>query len=57
MLEHYAALRRAGVDVDVIDEEQSLEPYKIVATPMMYLVKPGVLKSWKNSCPAAACCS
>ena len=42
VLEHYAALRRAGVDVDVIDEEQSLEPYKIVAAPMMYLVKPGV---------------
>lgn len=37
----YRALRRRGLNVDVIDQDQSLEGYKIVAVPMMYLFKPG----------------
>ena len=37
--EHYRALRRYGVNVDVIDEEQSLEGYRLIAAPMLYLVK------------------
>lgn len=40
--EHYLALRRLGVNVDIIDEEQSLDDYKLVIAPMMYMVKDGV---------------
>ncbi len=40
--EHYAALRRLGADVDVIDMEQDFTPYKLIVAPMLYMVKPGV---------------
>ena len=42
VMEHYAALRRLGADVDVIDMEQDFTPYKLVVAPMMYMIKPGV---------------
>lgn len=42
MLEHYRALARHGIDVDVIDEHASLEGYKLVVAPMLYMVKPGL---------------
>jgi len=41
VLEHYRALKRRGVDVDVIDETRSLEGYRVVAAPMLYLLRPG----------------
>ncbi|MDR1570815.1 MAG: beta-galactosidase [Oscillospiraceae bacterium] len=41
-LEHYAALRRLGVDVDIIDSERDFSPYAVIAAPMLYMVKPGV---------------
>jgi len=40
--EHYAALRRLGADVDVIDMEQDFTPYKLIVAPMLYMLKPGV---------------
>lgn len=40
--EHYTALRRFGVNVDIIDEEQPFESYSLIAAPMLYLLKPGV---------------
>ena len=41
VLEHYAALRRLGVDVDVIDETCDLTPYALVDAPMLYMLRPG----------------
>jgi len=40
--EHYAAIRRLGADVDVIDMEQDFTPYKLIVAPMLYMIKPGV---------------
>ena len=40
--EHYAAIKRYGVDVDVIDMEQDFAPYRLIVAPMLYMVKPGV---------------
>ncbi len=40
--EHYRALKKLGADVDVIDMEQDFTPYKLIAAPMLYMVKPGV---------------
>lgn len=37
----YSAFRRHGLNVDVIDMEQSLEGYKIVAAPMLYMFRAG----------------
>ncbi len=37
----YRAFRRLGLDVDVISQDHSLDGYKIVAAPMMYLFKEG----------------
>lgn len=42
VLEHYKALVRQGIDVDVIDMEQSFEGYRLIVAPMLYMVKPGV---------------
>lgn len=42
VLEHYRALKRLGLDVDVIDSEQDFTPYRLIAAPMLYMVKPGV---------------
>jgi beta-galactosidase len=39
--DHYQAFWTRGIAVDVIDEDQPLEGYRLVATPMAYLVKPG----------------
>lgn len=35
----YYAFRKLGLDVDVIDMEQDLEPYTIVAIPMLYMFR------------------
>lgn len=37
----YSAFRRLGLDVDVIDMEQELEGYQIVAAPMLYMFRAG----------------
>lgn len=37
----YRALRRYGLDVDIVDMEQSIEEYQIVAAPMVYLFRCG----------------
>lgn len=38
---NYDAFRRIGLNVDLIDMEQSIEEYKIVAAPMVYLFRAG----------------
>lgn len=40
----YYAFRKLGLDVDVIDMEQDLEPYAIVAIPMLYMFRAGFEK-------------
>ena len=42
--EHYGALRRHGINVDLLEEGQTLEEYKLVAAPMLYLLKEGMAK-------------
>lgn len=37
----YSAFRKLGLDVDVIDMEQELEGYEIVAAPMLYMFRAG----------------
>lgn len=37
----YRALRRLGLNVDMIDQMQPLDDYRIVAIPMLYLFKEG----------------
>ena len=37
----YFAFRKSGFDVDVIDMEQSLDGYNIVAIPMLYMFRDG----------------
>lgn len=38
----YHAFRRAGLNVDVIDETHDLSSYKVVAAPMLYMFRDGV---------------
>lgn len=40
-LKSYSAFRNLGLDVDMIDMEQSLEDYRIVAAPMVYMFRAG----------------
>ncbi len=41
MEKSYRALRKLGLNVDVIDMSKTLEDYRLVAVPMMYLFKEG----------------
>ncbi|MFG1734742.1 beta-galactosidase [Paenibacillus sp. 843] len=40
--EHYRALWKQGVPIDVIDMEQDFSKYKLLVAPMLYMVRPGV---------------
>jgi beta-galactosidase len=45
-LAHYRALWERGVGVDVIDSRAiGAKPYKLIAAPMLYLLKPGVARA------------
>ena len=46
--EHYRALKRCGVDIDVVDEGADLSGYALVAAPMLYMVKPGVAEKLES---------
>lgn len=41
VLEHYRALKALGLDVDVIDESCDFSQYKLIAAPMLYMLRPG----------------
>lgn len=41
LLKFYRGFRKQGVNVDLIDMEQSLEGYKVLALPMVYMFKEG----------------
>lgn len=43
-VDHYLALRRNGINVDIIDQEQDFSGYKLIIAPVMYMVKEGVGK-------------
>lgn len=44
VLEHYRALMRRGINVDVIDESADLSGYRMVVAPMLYMLKPGFVQ-------------
>lgn len=44
----YRALRKLGLDVDVIDMKKSLDDYKLVAVPMMYLFLDGFAEKLRS---------
>ncbi|WP_328587809.1 beta-galactosidase [Konateibacter massiliensis] len=44
----YGALRRQGLDVDIIDMEDDLEAYRIVLIPMLYLFRAGIADKIKS---------
>lgn len=44
VLKSYAAFRRQGLNVDLVDMEKSLDGYRIVAAPMLYMFRAGFEK-------------
>ncbi len=42
LMEHYRALARQGVNIDIIDQNYDFSHYKVIVAPLMYMVKPGV---------------
>ncbi len=42
VLSHYRALKRQGIDLDIIDETCSFDKYRLIAAPMLYMLRPGV---------------
>lgn len=42
VLKSYQAFRKSGVNVDVINMEQSLESYQVIAAPMLYMFRAGI---------------
>ncbi len=46
--DHYRAFWKRGISVDVIDEECELSGYKLVAAPMLYLLRSGFQQKLKE---------
>ncbi|PRO64707.1 beta-galactosidase [Alkalicoccus urumqiensis] len=46
--DYYHAFWQAGIPVDVIDSVQPLQSYKIVAAPMLYMLRPGVKEALES---------
>ena len=42
VLDHYRALKRLGLDVDIIDENCDFGKYRLITAPMLYMLRPGV---------------
>jgi beta-galactosidase len=42
LIEHYRAFWKRGIPLDVIDSRQSLDQYRLVVAPMLYLLRDGV---------------
>lgn len=45
--DHYRALWRMGVPVDIVDEECEISGYKLVVAPMLYLLRAGFAEKLK----------
>lgn len=41
VMEHYRYFREAGINVDIVDSEGSLDGYKLVIAPMLYMLRAG----------------
>jgi beta-galactosidase len=41
LVEHYRAFWKQGIPLDIIDSRQSLEKYRLVVAPMLYLLREG----------------
>ncbi len=48
MLKHYRAFWEAGINVDIVNMDYSLEEYKIVVAPLNYLYKEGYAEKVKE---------
>ena len=44
----YQAFRKLGINVDLIDETRSLDGYRVVAAPMVYLLREGWTEKVRN---------
>lgn len=42
VMKSYQALKRYGMNVDIIDEEMPLDKYKVIVAPMMYMMRAGI---------------
>jgi len=40
--DHYEVFWQSGVSIDILSEDDSLDGYKLVVAPMLYLLKPGL---------------
>ena len=47
-LKSYQAFRRNGLNVDIINIEQSLDSYQIIAVPMLYMFRAGIEEKLKQ---------
>ncbi len=41
-MKSYQAFRKSGVNVDIINMEQCLELYQMIAAPMLYMFRAGI---------------
>ncbi len=41
VLKHYKALRKQGLNVDVIAQDRDIDSYDLIVIPMLYMFKPG----------------
>ena len=41
-IKHYKYFWKSGINTDVIDSTQDFSKYKIIAAPMLYMIRPGV---------------
>jgi len=48
VLKSYAALRKYGIDVDVISSAQKLDKYKFVVAPMLYMFRENIQEKIKD---------
>lgn len=55
VLEHYRALRKQGLEVDVIHEDAKLCGYRVVAAPMLYMLRSGVSRRLKEFVSSGGC--
>jgi beta-galactosidase len=48
VIDHYSAFWRQGLSVDVIDSSRPLDGYKLIAAPMLYMLRPGVARKIRD---------
>lgn len=48
VMEHYEALNRLGIPVDIIDESKDLDGYTVLVAPMMYMLRSNMAEKIKS---------